>query len=147
MVKQRTGASINARNGVRIRPILLSKDNSLREGVFGLAVLGQNTRSKFVELVDELENGILGDAWVVGAELLKSKETGVWLAEDGMAVSGDDTLGLEQRPQVVDNLLVRGIGANLLDHAENEREHLLVGETVERSCQTSESSRVREEGV
>lgn len=64
-----------------------------------------------------------------------------------MAVTGDDALRLEESPQVVDNLLVGSVGTDFLDHAEDEGEHFLVGETVERAGETGEGSGVGEEGV
>lgn len=69
------------------------------------------------------------------------------LAQDGVTVARNDTLGLEESPQVVDNLLVRGVRADFLDHAKDEGEDLLVGKTVEGTGETSKGSRVGEEGV
>jgi hypothetical protein len=107
-------------------------------GVLGLAVLGENTGGDLVDLADELEHGVVGQ--VLLGELALGDVTGVSLAEDGVAVSGNDLAGLEGRPEVVLDGLVAEVVANGLLHLLEPDKDLLVGQTVERTSETVETS-------
>jgi hypothetical protein len=65
-------------------------------GVLGLAVLGENTGGDLVDLADELEHWVVGK--VLLGELALGDVAGVGLAEDGVAVTGDDLASLEGGP-------------------------------------------------
>src|SRR5690606_34726907 len=78
--------------------------------VLGLSVLGKNARSNLVDLADKLEHGILG-------EMLKSKlalrhVAGIGLAENSMAVTGNNLAGLESIPKELSDVLIRQIITN-----------------------------------
>lgn len=103
------------------------------------ASLKEDVRDDLVDLANELEHGVIGE--VLEGKLALSSVTRVLmyqytqtvethgLAEDGVAVTGDDLATLEGRPDVLGNLLVgrrlSDLGLHLLDPAED----LLVGET------------------
>jgi hypothetical protein len=78
--------------------------------VLGLSVLGEDAGGDLVDLADELEH------WVVGKMLLRKftlgDVAGIGLAEDGVAVTGDDLAGLEGGPEVLLDLLVAKIGTD-----------------------------------
>ena len=65
--------------------------------VLGLAVLGEDAGGDLVDLADELEHGVIGQ--VLEGELALGDVAGVSLAEDGVAVAGDDrpALRVDQR--------------------------------------------------
>lgn len=113
-------------------------------GVLGLAVLGENAGSDLVDLADELEHGVVGQ--VLLGELALGDVAGVGLAEDGVAITGDDLTGLEGGPEVVLDGLVAEVVANGLLHSLEPDKHLLVGETVERTGKTIETSSQGEVG-
>lgn len=63
-----------------------------------------------------------------------------------MTVTGDDTAGVEGRPEVVGDGLVAQVIANGLLHLSEPVEHLLVGQTVQGTGQTVETSGQGQEG-
>jgi hypothetical protein len=79
--------------------------------------------------------------------LLKSHESWIRLAEDGVTVSWNDPSALEYAPDVLLDLLRGRVVADLLLHAEDEAKNLLVGEAVEGPSETGETGRVGEERV
>jgi len=113
-------------------------------GVLGLAVLGKNARSDLVNLADKLEHGVLRHV-LLGEGALGSV-AGVGLAEDGVAVTGNDTAGVEGRPEVVLDGLVAEIVTDGLLHLSEPVEDLLVGKTVEGAGKTVQASGEGEEG-
>ena len=80
-------------------------------------------------------------------ELALSHVARIGLAEDGMAVTGDDLAGLERRPDVVTDGLVRSVLADLRLHLAEPEENFLVCETVERASKTVQGGGKGEEGV
>lgn len=106
--------------------------------VLGLSVLGEDTGGDLVDLADELEHGVIGQ--VLLGKLALGDVAGVGLAENGVAVSGNDLAGFESRPQVVLDGLVAKIVANSLLHLLEPDEDLLVGQSVERTSETVETS-------
>lgn len=114
------------------------------EGVLGLAVLGEDAGGDLVDLGDELEHGVLGE--VLEGELALADVAGVGLAEDGVAVTGNDTARLEGVPEVLGDVLVGKVGADGLLHLGEPVEDLLVGETVEGTGKTVQASGEREVG-
>mgnify|MGYP005989195041 CR=1 FL=1 len=114
------------------------------EGVLGLAVLGQNTRGDLVDLADELEHGVLGHLGL--SELTLGHVAGVGLAEDGVAVTGNDTARVEGVPEVLGDVLVAEVVTDDLLHLGEPVEDLLVGQTVERTGKTVETSGQGQEG-
>lgn len=112
--------------------------------VLGLSVLGKNARGDLVNLGDELEHRVVGK--VLLGELALGDVTGVSLAENGVAVTGNNTTGLEGGPEVVGDVLVAKVGADLSLHLGEPLEDFLVGKTVERTGKTVETGREGEEG-
>lgn len=117
---------------------------NIGEGVLGLAVLGQDTGSNLVDLADKLEHGVVGHLGL--GKLALSHVAGVSLAEDGMAVAGNDTAALERRPQVLFDVGVAEVVANVLLHLSEPVEHLLVRQAVQRTGETVETGSQRQEG-
>ena len=137
-------------------------------GVLGLAVLGQDTGSNLVDLANQLEHGVLGHfrcrersplaiyhSLLPGRaqrnKLTESKGAlgavaGVGLAEDGVAVAGDDTAGVEGVPEVLLDVLVAEVVTDDLLHLGEPVEDFLVGQTVEGTSETVETGRERQEG-
>lgn len=77
-------------------------------GVLGLAVLGEDSGHDVVDGGDDLEEFVVGH--VLEGELPLASVPGVGLAEDGVAVSGDDLLGVEGVPGELGD----GLGVDLL---------------------------------
>jgi hypothetical protein len=128
--------------------VLLSKTVVLEEdtrvsinvgvGVLGLAVLGKNTGSNLVDLADELEHGVIGQ--VLLRKLALGDVARVGLAEDSVAVTGDDLASLEGRPEVVLDGLVAQVVANSLLHLLKPDKHFLVGQSVKGTSKTIKTS-------
>ncbi|KAI6759071.1 hypothetical protein HG531_013832 [Fusarium graminearum] len=117
---------------------------NVRVGVLGLAVLSEDTGGDLVDLRDELEHGVVGHL-LLGKSAL-SHVTRVSLSENGVAVTGDDTAGVEGGPEVVSDGLVAKVIANGLLELGEPVEDLLVSKTVEGTSKTVETSGEREEG-
>ena len=139
--KDTKGAGNAEQDGVVVllgEAVVLEEDTGVgidvREGVLGLAVLGEDTRSDLVDLGDEVEHGVLGE--VLESELALADVAGVGLAEDGVAVTGNDTAGVEGVPEVLLDVLVREVRADAGLHLGEPVEDLLVGKTVERTSET-----------
>ena len=113
-------------------------------GVLGLAVLGQDTRSDLVDLADQVEHGVIGQH--AQSKLALRHVTGVSLAQDGVAVTGDDLAAVQGRPQVVGDGLVAEVVADGLLHLGEPVQDLLVGQTVERTSQTLQTGGEGEHG-
>lgn len=113
-------------------------------GVLGLAMLGQNARGDFVDLADQLEHGVFGHLLL--RELALGHVAGVSLAENSVAITGHDTASVQGRPQVVGDALIAQVVANRLLHLSEPVQHFLVGQTVQRTSQTLETSRDGQEG-
>jgi hypothetical protein len=96
----------------------LEKDTGVgvdvRVGVLGLSVLGKNTRSNLVDLTDKLEHWVVGK--VLKSEFALGDVARVSLAEHGVAVTRNDTTGLEGRPKVVLDVLVAEVGSDTSLH-------------------------------
>lgn len=107
-------------------------------GILRLAVFGEDTRGDLVDLGNKLEHGVVGQ--VLLGELALGDVAGVGLAENGVAVAGDDLARLEGGPQVVLDGLVTEVVADGLLHLGEPVEHLLVSKTVERTGKTVETS-------
>lgn len=114
------------------------------EGVLGLAVLGEDTWGDLVDLADQLEHGVVWE--VLLGKLALGHVAGVSLAENGVAVTGDDLAGVEGGPEVVGDGLVGQIVADGSLHLGEPVEDLLVGKTVERAGETVQASGKGEEG-
>lgn len=112
--------------------------------VLGLSVLGKNARGDLVNLGDELEHRVVGK--VLLGELALGDVTGVSLAENGVAVTGNNTTGLEGGPEVVGDVLVTKVRADLGLHLLEPLEDFLVGKTVERTGKTVKTGGEGEEG-
>lgn len=114
------------------------------EGVLGLAVLGQDAGGNLVDLADKLEHGVVGHVGLGKGAL--SHVARVSLAEDGVAVAGNDTTGLEGVPEVLGDVGIGQVVANDLLHLGEPVENLLVGKAVERTGKTVEAGGEGEEG-
>jgi hypothetical protein len=128
--------------------VLLSKAVVLEENtgvgvdvgvrVLGLSVLGENAGRNLVDLADKLEHGVIGQMLL--GELALGDVAGVSLAENSVAVTGNDLAGLESGPEVVGDGLVAEVVANGFLHLLEPDEHFLVGQSVERTSKTVETS-------
>lgn len=116
----------------------------VRVRVLGLAMLLEHNRSKLRKALHELHNRGLLELLTGLAELAQGNETRVGLAEHSVTVARHDAAALKGGPELVNDLLVGRVLANLALELEGPVEHLLVSETVERASETVETSRVRE---
>lgn len=139
--KHTKGTGDTEEDGVEVllfEAVVLEEDTGVGvdvgEGVLGLAVLGKNAGGDLVDLGDEVEHGVVGQ--VLEGELALGDVTRVSLAEDGVAVTGNDTAGLEGVPKVLGDVLVGKVRADGLLHLGEPVEDLLVGKTVERAGKT-----------
>ena len=114
-------------------------------GVLGLAGFEEDLGSDVVDLADELEHLVVGE--VLESELALSSVARIGLAEDGVAVTGNDLAGLEGAPDVLTDSLIGGVLADLGLHLLQPDEDLLVGKTVERTSETVEGGGIGKEGV
>ena len=112
--------------------------------VLGLAVLGQNAGGDLVDLADQLEQRVIGQ--LAEGKLALGDVTGVSLAEDGVAVTGDDLAAVQGGPEVVLDGLVADVVADGLLHLGDPVKDLLVSETVEGTGETLETGGEGEHG-
>lgn len=110
--------------------------------ILGFAVLSQDTWSDLVDLADKLEHRVFGELAL--GELALGDVSGVGLPEHGVAVTGNNTAGLQGGPEVVGDGLVAEVVADGLLHLEQPVKYLLVGETVERTGETVETGGQRQ---
>lgn len=110
----------------------------------GLSVLGQNTWGDLVNLANELEHGVIWQMVLSKGSL--GHVTRISLAENGVAISGNDLSTLQCSPQIISNGLVAEIVANSSLHLCEPGQDLLVSETVERAGETIETSSKRQHG-
>jgi hypothetical protein len=100
----------------------------------------------FVNLGDELEQGIVGE--VLEGELALACVARVSLAEHGVPESGNDATCVESFPDDFGQTLVAYfLVSQLMFEFSNPCEHFLVGESVEGSGETVETSREGDVGV
>jgi hypothetical protein len=126
--------------------------------VLGLTVLSKDTGHNLIDGVDELEEFVVRH--VLLAKGLLARVARIGLAEDGVTVARDDTLGVEEFPgelgeggfkgSLVVDIDVGGLA--LLADGEEVRKDFLVGETVEGTSKTVHTSgegivRVRKSGT
>lgn len=101
-------------------------------------------------IVSHISEGIEYEAtalWeLTEAEGALGHVAGVGLAEDGVAVTGDDTARVEGVPEVLGDGLVAEVVTNLLLHDGEPVKDLLVGEAVEGTGETVKAGGEREEG-
>ena len=107
----------------------------------GLALLGQNAGDDVVKLANELEHRVRGQ--VLERKLPLASVARVRLAQNRVAIAGHDLARLEKLPEVGLDVLVRGVGADFVAHPQDEAEHLLVRETVQRAGETVHRGRER----
>ena len=110
-------------------------------------MLSENTRGDLGVLLHELEDGVLLDLGAGGSKVHESLEARIRLAENTVAVAGNDLAGLEGGPEVVLDVLLGELLANLCLHVQDPAEHLLGSKAVERAGKTEKTSAVAEEGV
>ena len=68
-------------------------------GVLGLAVLRQDARGNLVDLADELEHRVI---WQLAKSELPLRDISrISLSKDRMTIAGDDTAGVQGRPQII----------------------------------------------
>lgn len=111
-------------------------------GVLGLSVLGEDAGGNLGGSGNELEDGVVLDLVSRVGEVHQSLESRIGLSQNGVAVTGDDSAGLEDGPQVLGQVLVGVALGDVLLHVEDESQDLLGGETVERTGETLQTSRV-----
>lgn len=149
--KDTNGAGDTEEDGVVVglgEAVVLEQDTGVGvdvgEGVLGLAVLGEDAGGNLVDLADELVHGVVGHVGLGKGTL--GHVAGVGLAEDGVAVAGNDTAGLEGVPEVLGDVGIGHVVTNDLLHLGEPVEDLLVGETVEGAGETVETGGEGEEG-
>lgn len=113
-------------------------------GVLGLAVLGEDLGGDLVDLADELEHGVAGHLLL--GELALGRVAGIGLAENSVAVTGNDTARVQSIPEILGDGLIREIVTNDRLHLGEPVEDLLVGETVEGTGKTVQASGEGKEG-
>lgn len=143
--KDTKSTSNTEQNGVEVllsKTVVLQQDTGvgvdIGPGVFDLLVSTQDLGGDLVDLGDELEQVVVRH--VLETELALGGVTGVGLTEDSMTVAGNNTASLESVPQVLLDLLVGDVRTDLLTHAEDPLEHLLVSTAMERTGKTVETS-------
>ena len=99
-------------------------------GVLGLAVLLEHLGRDAAVLLDELEDGVLGNLGAGGGIVHQSLEAGVGLAEDGVAVAGHDAARVEGGPEVVLDVLLGVGGGDVVLHLEDPAQDLLGSKTM-----------------
>ena len=107
-------------------------------------MLSQDARGNVVDLADELEHLIIGQ--MLEREVSLSHVSRISLAKHGVSVAGNDLARFEGRPQIVGDALVTQITAHASFHLLQPIEYFLIGETVEWSSQTVETSSERKHG-
>ena len=110
-----------------------------------MTYLKEDAGNNVVDLANELEHRVVGE--VLEGELALSSVARVGLAEDGVAVTGDDLATLESGPDVVTDSLVGCVLADLGLHAAEPDQNLLVGKTVEGTRKTVQGRGESKEGV
>jgi hypothetical protein len=113
-------------------------------GVLGLAVLGQNAGGDLVDLADQLEQRVIGK--LAESKLALGDVTRVSLAQDGVAVTGNDLAAVQGGPEVVLDGLVTEVVADGLLHLGDPVQDLLVSQTVKGTGKTLETSGQGEHG-
>lgn len=88
-------------------------------------MLGQDTRGNLVDLADELEHGVIRK--LAEGKLALRNVARISLAENGVAVAGNDTARVEGGPEVVLDSLVAEVVADGLLHLLEPEKHFLVG--------------------
>lgn len=87
----------------------------------------QDSWSDLIHLANKLEHWIIWQ--MTESKLALGDVAGVGLAEDGVAVAGNDLSRLESGPEVVRNSFVTKVATDLLLHFLQPIEDLLVGTT------------------
>lgn len=124
----------NTRVGINVRPRVL-----------GLSSLKEDVGHERVELADQLEKLVVRQ--VLERELSLGLVSRVGLPQNGVSVTRDDLTTVERLPNVLGDLLVRGVNADLVLHLCDPVEDLLVGEPVQGAGETVQGGGHREEGV
>lgn len=134
--------------GLLSQAVVLQQDTRvgvhIGPGVLGLAVLGEDLGGNLVDGGDEVEQVVVGH--VLEGKLTLSSVTGVSLSQDGVAVTGNNTASVESVPQVLFNVLLAHVGANVLLDLENPLKNLLVSTAVQGAGKTVETSGQGKEG-
>lgn len=112
VVEEDTGAAVDV--GVR---------------VLGLAVLLEDLGGDAAVLLNQLEDGVLGNGGAGSGVVHESLKSRVRLTQNGVAVTRHDTAGVEGRPEVIVDILLSVVGGNGLLHLENPAKNLLGGKT------------------
>lgn len=118
-----------------------SKTYSINIGVWvlGLSMLSEDARGNIVDLANQLEHGVLGE--LLESELALGHVAGIGFPQDSMTVSGNDTAGFQGVPQVFLDGLVAKIITNFFLHFGKPVKNFLVGQSVERTSETVQTSR------
>jgi len=102
-------------------------------------MLGEDARGNIVDLANQLEHGVLGE--LLESELALGHVAGIGFPQDSMTVSGNDTAGFQGVPQVFLDGLVAKIITNFFLHFGKPVKNFLVGQSVERTSETVQTSR------
>lgn len=115
---------------------------NVRMGVLSLAVLGKHTRRNISVLENKLDSRVVANVRTLGSELDESIKAGIGLAQNSVAVTGNDTTRVKNRPKVVLDVLISVVLGDGLLLVKDEAEHLLGSKTMQGASKTLKTSRV-----
>lgn len=92
-------------------------------------MLLEDLRSDAAVLLHQLEDWVLSNLGSRGGVVHQGLETGIGLAENGVAIARNDSAGVESGPQVVVDVLVRVGFGDVVLHLEDPSENFLSGES------------------
>jgi hypothetical protein len=110
-------------------------------------VLGQNTGSDLRVLLDQLEYRVGEDIRTGRGKVHQGLEARIGLAQNTVAVAGNNTTRLKGIPKVGAYILVSELGADLVLHLHDPAKDLLGGQSVQGASQTQQTGTVAEEGI
>jgi hypothetical protein len=129
--KHAEGTGNSKQNGVVVglgETIILQENSAVGVDVgvwvLGLSVLGENAGGNLVDLGNKLEHGIVRQ--MLQCKLSLRDVARIGLAEDGVAIAGDDLPSLESGPEIVLDGLITKIVTNRLLHLLEPEENFLV---------------------
>lgn len=111
--------------------------------VLGLTVLGQDTWSNLVDVGNQLEQLVVRH--VLQGKLSLSSVTRVGLSQDSVTVTWDNSAGVKGVPQVLLDGLLGDVTLQVISQLEQPLQDLLVSSAVQRTSQTVQTSRKRQE--
>lgn len=107
--------------------------------VLGLAVFGEDARHDVVQLLDESEEGVVGQ--VLEGEFLLGGVARIGLPQHSVAVTGDHLARVQDVPELLLQFLVVDVlPPKLLPQLQDEAQHLLIGQAMQRPSETGHTA-------